>query len=646
MIGAPARAQTLAHTAPPSALLYFRSYSEDPIAAMNRFLSSNLFFSNPVDIQKDMFDAMDKGLEQADAMLGLNAGSLSGYFRSIKGVEAVVYSVELTDSIPEIEFAMKFETNRAEEIYELLSGKLIENVMGNKLSDDETEVDFGGQFSMNIGRHQDSIIFANNSSVFRETIKRIGGSSPNSLAQSEGFKEALASSKVPDYCVFVNVERVFELWGDTMRDQARRVGGMRAGMGMSVVEGLGLFDLSAIGWMENETSSRLSLLAKKPIPAFDILDAGKRGPEGLNSMPASALFGVAWCGNGTTLWKKLSGFLLDGSKFPAAAFVEEGIRSFQKRVGLKAEEIAAMGEGGGSLVLLPSMSTRSSFDGDNVVVTLRPSAATDPVDIVNKLAQNIARRKAEEIVQTTEDGVVWFRINSEDNTGDIPTLAMFGGELIIGVSEAQVRKVLDSRTGKLPTLATYAATQGLPAQASAYMYAGMKGLMADNNDFAGMYGMLRDGAGVAAAINVDNDRCVIQTNRSVSSVIGAFASAQGMYENQRKERRAIQSELELVAKAYADYRTLNGKNPISLESLGFTGPKALKYPGQGSESSPAKPYILVPTGDGDLTDARDIIVVTCGDPRFGRLVGTLNGMSRSLSESQYQAMIRNQRAPK
>jgi hypothetical protein len=292
------------------------------------------------------------------------------------------------------------------------------------------------------------------------------------------------------------------------------------------------------------------------------------------------------------------------------------------------------------------MSTRSSFDGDNVVVTLRPSAATDPVDIVNKLAQNIARRKAEEIVQTTEDGVVWFRINSEDNTGDIPTLAMFGGELIIGVSEAQVRKVLDSRTGKLPTLATYAATQGLPAQASAYMYAGMKGLMADNNDFAGMYGMLRDGAGVAAAIIVDNDRCVIQTNRSVSSVIGAFASAQGMYENQRKERRAIQSELELVAKAYADYRTLNGKNPISLESLGFTGPKALKYPGQGSESSPAKPYILVPTGDGDLTDARDIIVVTCGDPRFGRLVGTLNGMSRSLSESQYQAMIRNQRAPK
>jgi hypothetical protein len=634
--------QTLAHTAPANVLLYVRSYSEDPIAAMNRFLGSNLFFSNPIDIQGSMMDAMDKGFEQADQALGLNVGSLSGYIKSIKGFELVLYNVELTDGFPEIDFAIRVETARADEIYDLLSGKLIEEAMGNKVSDKETEVDIMGQFSMNIGRHQDSIIFANNSSRFRETEKLLGSSMPNSLAQSESFKDALASQTVPDYCVYGNLERAMQLWGETIRDQARRFGGMRAGMGIGIAETLGFFDLAAMGWSETESSSRLSLVSKAPISFFDIMDSGKRGPDALNAMPANLLFGAAWCGNGSMLWKKGSAFLLDGNKFPMAAFVEEGIRTFQKRVGLKAEEIAAMGDGGGSIIVLPSEGTSSRVDDENVVMTLRPSPTADQADIVKRLSETLNRRRGSALEMTTVDGVTWYRMTQEEGQRKLPVAALFGGELILGM-EDMVQQVLQCRQGKTPSLATYAATQGLPTQATAYMYMGMKAIMSQDNSLAAGYSLLRDGSGVAAAMTVDPDRCVIQTNRSISSVIGAFASAQGMYESARRERRAIQAELELVAKAYADYRALHKKNPISLESLGFTGDKALKYPGQGGPEKPAKPYMLIPTGDGDLSSERDIIVCVCPDTRYGRLVGMLSGASRSLSESQYQAMLKNQR---
>lgn len=639
--------QTLAHTAPPTALLYFRSYSDDPVAALNRFTSSNLFWSNPIDLQKDVFEAMDKGFEQADAMLGLNVGSLSRYFRSIKGIEGVVYNIELTDSFPDIEFALKMDTPMADEIYDLISGKLVEEAMGDLTSDGQFEFSGPDSFGMNIGKHRDSIIFASSASLFREITQRIGGASPGNLTQSEGFKEALESSKVPDYCMYVNTGRVLELFGDTLRNQGRRFAGRRAEMGMATIQSLGLWELAALGWMETDSTSRLSMLAKKPISAFSVLDAGKGGPEGLNAMPADVLGGLAWCGNGTRLWKQLSAFILDGEQFPFAAFAEEGIRNMQREIGLKAEEIGALAEGGGSIFYLPSPSTRMRMSEDNFVITMRPSPLTDTAEVVARVNEALMRRREGVLELSVEDGVQWYRFKRNEQAPgrekEMPAVAVFGGEVIAGL-ENLVKRVIDCRTGKAPTLATYAATQGLPPQASAYAYIGLKTVMGQNNRMAPAHALMRDGSGVAAAISVDGDRCVIQTNRSISSVIGTFTTAEGIYENQSRTRREIQRELEEVAKAYAAYRALHGTSPPSLETLGFKGDKALKYPGQTPASGGApKPYALIAIGDVDLENARDIIVCTTADTRYGRLVGTLNGSSRSLSEAQFQAMLKNQR---
>ena len=634
-----APSQTLAHSVSANSLLYIRSYSGDPIEAMKQVFSGGGLYDTPVDID-GIIDMMDEGLQQAGDMMDLGDISLGKWIRSIQGYEAAITRFELTDGFPEVDFVIVMHTTMADEIYSLVSGKLIEDAAADEVSENEMEMSMG-EFSMNIGRHDDMIVFASDQRQLRETMKTFGSVKQGSLAQSPMFKRAMGSDDIPKYCAFINAKHLMKI----AREEAGNWGGNDAGSFEQIAGGLGLFNLAAVGWNEQDTTTHLAVISDGNIPLFEMLDCGKSGHEALDVLPADTAFAMAWNGSADTLWKKVTTFLMDDTRFPMAPMFKERLISLQKQIGIRLEDIAAVATGGMSMAMLPDDRGRIDRFQENFFVTVRTSEPQKAQATIADLMTKMLTPRGGELLVTNEGDRTWFRAKLPNERDRTPCM-VFDGDGIIIAMESAARRALDARSGNFPTLARYGVCKGLPQQASLFAYVSLKAAMAQESELAAAFQRMRDGAGIATAINVDPDRIVIRTSKPITQILGAFGAAGVIHETQSKERRVIRKDLGTIAKAYREYKAKNGKDPASLSALGFTGDKALSYPPNRPANVPGKSYKLVSTEGTDPEDEWSTIVVVCPDSRFGRIVGLINGNVRSLSESQFRAQFTKQRAPK
>ncbi len=566
-------AQTLAHSVPADTLVYFRQ--TDPLSRISKLLGNSLVFSSPVDVQKDFLDGIDKAMGMADGFLGMEVGSLSTYLRSVTNLEGALSRLELTDGYPEVDFVLVFQTPMADKIYALLSGKLIEEQLGTDLGNGETDIDIMGQFGMSLGQKDDKLVLASDQRRLRDTMKTFGSTAANCLAQSAQFKAAVPGDI--DNCLYLRVD-TFAAMG---REQARQQGGGRASMVLSVLDALGIFRIGALGYKEDETTSRLAVLANGAIPLFDILAADGGDPELLHSFPADAAFASVWCGKLLDHWKKGSSFLLDKNKFPAAQFVEEGIRTFQKEVGLKAEEIAAAADGGMAFAVIPNADGRLDDNPENFVLLFRTSDTAKMKEVAGKLGDAFVRRQKGEITVKEEGGVTWYEYSREGMNRPLPSLAVSADFGIVAVPEV-ARRIFAIRAGQSPSLRSVDATKGLQPGAAGYWFVGIKTIMAQGREFSSSYGLLRDGAGIAGAIEMTPEHMIITTNQPLGQVMNSFAVAGMRYETQGTARRAALKDLE---------EDREGLSPVprAAEWQGPGDPRRARIRGRKGALLPAEP---------------------------------------------------------
>ncbi|MAG56870.1 MAG: hypothetical protein CMJ83_11305 [Planctomycetes bacterium] len=634
-----AGAQTLAHCSPADTLVYVRSWNGNPMDAMKKLFDGGGLWDQPIDIDA-MIDMMDAGLDQVGNLIGVETGSLGTYLRSIQGYEAALYRIELADGFPELDFVIAVTTPMADQIYKLLSGKLIEEALADEVGKEEIEVNID-EFAMNIARHGDQIVIGSSTSRLRETMKAFGSVKAGNLAQSKRFKRTLGVDEVPNNCVYVALQPFLLMAKDEI---STRGGGQGAQMFETIATSLGLWKLGAAAWNETDTFSRFALVGNEKIPLFEILDCGKGGHTGLDSMPSNTIFGASWNGNATTLWEKASGFVLDSTKFPMAPMVEEQLRTAQQTVGMKIGEMAALAQGGFSFGFMPDHRGRIEGDFENFFFVVRTGDGNQARDVIDKLSAAMSKRHGGKVDISDENGNSWYRI-THDEVKTLPVLVFTGDDVIVATEEA-ARRVIAARTGQFPTLAKFNVCKGLPQQASAYIFVGLKSILGAEDSFAPAYQRMRDGAGISAAIDLSADRVVLRTNRPVSQIFGVFGGAAAMWEKQKKDRRAIMKDLGEISKAYRAYRAQHGKDPTSMSQLGLSGDKAKAYPPTRPANQAGKPYKLVSTDGADLENDRTVVVVVCPDSRFGRLVGTLSGGASDWSEQRYREMFQKQKHPK
>ena len=112
---------------------------------------------------------MDKGLDQVGKMVGIEAGSMGSYVRSIQGWELVIYTLDLDDGFSDVDFVLALDTPMAKQIYELTSGILLKRAFAEKNEDGDLEVPLEEDFGLNIARRDDKLLIAGSAARLRQT---------------------------------------------------------------------------------------------------------------------------------------------------------------------------------------------------------------------------------------------------------------------------------------------------------------------------------------------------------------------------------------------------------------------------------------------------------------------------------------------
>ncbi len=633
-LGLPSLGQTLAHSAPASTLVYVRQ--TDPIAGFQKFLGSSLFWASPIDLQKDVLSQMDEALGQVDGMLGIEVGSIGGYLRSVKVFEGVLYSLQLTDAFPEIEFAVSIETPQAEAIYKLLSGKLIEEQIAEQSGPEDLNVSIGDAFGIAIARRGDRVIIANDQRRLNETVKGFGSSSADSLAKSKEFQNAIGGDSVPDIVAFSRIAPFLDM---AMQEGPRF---LRREQGpLAVARALGIFKLAGAGYVETDKYSRFGITANEDVLLMDVFATQGGSPEILADMPIDSVFSAVYGAEMATCWKKASSVILDPKKFPFAEAVERGIAEFQQQAGVKVEELAAIATRGIGFAYVPRADGQLDDDPENFIFVLPFSDRAKAMELGSKLMGLAAARMQREL-ETKEDGEVTYYSSSTESKREQPSLA-FTKDRAIFSAATNIRRLLEIQRGKVPGLGSAGVLKGLKPGAAGYGYVGLKSIFAQEREFGPAHAQMKDSAGIAFTYEITPQSFTLTTNAPLSEIAAGFATATSMYEAQEAQRSAALRDLEKIGKAWREYRGAQQKNPNSLSDLGFVGDKALVFPPNPAVGVTTKPYVLTnPPSPTDELRESEIVIAYAPDGSLGRLAVMMDGSTRTTSEVRFQAWLRNQ----
>ncbi len=693
-------AQSLAHCLPADTLLYFRQ--NDPISGMSKFAGNGVLWNKPMDVNAIM-NQMDQGLGMVNDMLGFQPGSMSTWLRSITRLEGAVTRFHLTDGAPEIDFVVILTTPQAEQIYNVVTGKLIEEQIGTKVAEDEVEIGVE-DFGMNLGRRGDQLILASSGDRLRETMKVYGSAIPNSLSQLPQFQDAIKGDGSAT-CFYLRLDALLKMlrdegafkglglgmgFGRSSRSQGGGEGGPpgmnRGAMAVKMAENLGLFQLATLGWAEGDEATRVSVSASADIPLFDIFASEAGGPEILGMLPSDTAFALTFHGDLTTMYQKAAAVFLDAKKNPFAGFLIEGIAQAQRETGLKIEEMLSLHKNGFVVAFLPDENGRVRMDrGEGLLFMAKVTdraLAKDAIMKVLALRKKSGGIEAEPVVREEGDSV-FFEFEEDSSAVLAPTIAVaegvageggvrvvegapgdgevrvtrtnrssrrikrtlaLSGEWLAFGELANIEKVVLLRNGQYPSLATTGALKGLKSGGTAYMYLGLKSVFGQEKNFTSALSSLKDGAGITASVHLTPQRLSIVTTPAVSTAISAFAGADAMYEQQEDERERARKDLAAVGKAWREYKGLQGKAPTGMDQLGLTGEKAVAFPPSRPPTDPGKAYELVAACDPSDTMAEwDIIIATAPDTTLGRIVVTLDGSTKVWAEARYREQIAKQK---
>jgi|GEM_PF-6829154 hypothetical protein len=684
-------AQSLAHCLPKDTLLYFRQ--NDPISGMNKFMGNSTIWNRPMDLNS-VLGQMDEGLGMMNDMLGFQPGSISTWLRSISRFEGAITRFQLTDGAPEIDFVLVLTTPQAEQIYGVVTGKLLEEQLGTKVADDEMEVGLE-DFGINIGRRGEQLIIASSGDRLREIMKVYGSSVQDSLSQLPQFQQSIKGDGSAT-CLYLRIDAVLKMLRDEgvfnraglgfgMRSRGGPGGGRESGppgmnrntMLLRMAENLGLFQIATLGWLEGDDSTKVHIDASADIPLFDIFSSEAGGPELLGMLPADTALGFTFHGDLETMYRKAAAVFLDAKKNPFAGFLIEGIAQVQRETGLKIEEMLALHKSGFVVAFLPDENGRMRMDrGEGLLIMARINDKALARDTITKLLEIRMKRGApkNEVVVREDGDTVFFEfeeeqssyetevavpVPSETNAGDVEvrvnrptrrnssrikrTLALSGEWLAFGQMDA-IEKVVLLRKGQYPSLATTGALKNLKAGGTAYFYAGLKGLFGQQRQFAAALSSLCDGAGLTASMHITPKTFDVLTSPAFSTAVMAFSTADAMYEAQSDERERARKDLATIAKAWREFKGLQGKTPTGVDQLGLTGEKAVAFPPSRPPTDPGKAYELVPACEPtDGLSETEIIIATAPDTSLGRIVALMDGSTAIWSEARYREQVAKQK---
>lgn len=681
-------AQSLAHCLPADTLLYFRQ--NDPISGMSKFAGNGVLWNKPMDVNAIM-NQMDQGLGMMNGMLGFQPGSMSTWLRSITRLEGAVTRFHLTDGAPDIDFVVILTTPQAEQIYNVVTGKLIEEQVGTKVADDEVEIGVE-DFGMNLGRRGDQLILASSGERLRETMKVYGSAIPNSLSQLPQFQDSIKGDGSAT-CFYLRLDALLKM----LRDEgafkglglgmgfgrgARGPGGEggppgmnRGAMAVKMAENLGIFQLATLGWAEGDEATRVHVSASADIPLFDIFASEAGGPEILGMLPSDTAFALTFHGDLTTMYQKAAAVFLDAKKNPFAGFLVEGIAQAQRETGLKIEEMLSLHKNGFVVAFLPDENGRVRVDrGEGLLFMARVTdraLAKDAITKVLALRKKSGGIEAEPVVREEGDSV-FFEFDEDAGAVLAPTIAVaegvagdgevrvtrstnrpskrikrtlaLSGEWLAFGELANIEKVVLLRNGQYPSLATTGSLKGLKSGGTAYIYLGLKSVFGQEKNFTSAISSLKDGAGITASVHLTPQKLSIVTTPAVSTAIMAFSGASALYEQQEDERERVRKDLAAVGKAWREYKGLQGKAPTGMDQLGLNGEKAVAFPPSRPPTDPGKAYELVPACDPtEGMEERDIIIATAPDLTLGRIVVTMDGSTGVWAEARYREQITKQK---
>jgi hypothetical protein len=632
-LACPLPAQSLAAALPASTLVYFRQ--TDVLGGFQRVLGSTLLWDQPIDVEKEVFGPMDAALGQADEMLGIQVGSISAYLRSIKLIEGGLLSFTMTDGMPEFDFVLLVQSTMAQEIYDLLSGRLIEEQIAERLGENELSVNIADMFGIAIGRDGDRLVVASDEIRMRAALKGIAGAPADSLAKALAF-QAVASTAPKDQVFYSRIDS----WLQMARENAPRFSRRSSGP-IAAAESLGLFKLLAGGLVDDEATTRLALRASEEIPIFDFFTCKGATPAALGELPAETVFGITYGGDLTVVWKKVSSLLLDAKKFPFAGEVERAIAEFQQMSGFKVEELARLGVHGTTFAVLPDRHGRIDDDPECFVFIGRHDDPAFARELADRFVERMKAREHVEFTTREEGGQLWY-VASREGSDDRMCMVL-GADQVLVSEEHVIRRLFDIRSGKEPGLAAHGALKGLKPGAAAYTFLGLKSILGTNREFGPAYARAKDAAGVAATVEMTGTSVVVTTNQSLGQVMGAFAAAGALYEVQEVSRDQVSADLKAIAKAYREFRGKHERNPKSTEEMGFTGEKELRFPPDRRPGDRGQAYVVLdaPAPSEQLTEGQ-IIVAHTPDASLGRVVVYLNGDVRNLSEANFRRALANQ----
>ena len=627
---APLPAQTLAHSLPADVLVYFRG--QGSLDELKQRAGAGSIWSSPFDTE-EILSSLDQALSEAENMFGFEGGSLSAYIKSIQSVEGALYRLELTDDIPEMDFAVVIQLPQADEFYKLLSGALVENMLGDLNDEGELEVT-GDEFGMNAAQRDDKIIIASDQRRLRETIASFGTVRAGSLAQTPTFK-FVCEPDAAKGLLYVRLKEFIRMGLENVPSRTRM-------MGVGVAGLLGLTKLEALGYSENDKHTRVALKAGAPVPLLQIHASGSGKPTLLEQMPAETGFGIVYAGNLEEAWKKASQVLLS-EESPMAALMESGLMEFEKETGLKPEEVARLGRRGFGFGVIPDEFGRLDDDGFFLSMVLDdPQTARNFAD---EFLPRLAKQNRRNLDVSQEGEEIWYRFLRKSGRLD-GCLCLRGDRAVAGGLEDTVRKVMASLQGQHPTLKSAGALKGISAKGAGFFYLSLRAIMANEHSFAPALSRLTDTAGIAASVEVFDDRAVLLTNKPLSEVFTAFGMARAHWDAMAEKRRVHRDNLRKIAEACKTYVERTGKAPKSLADLGFTGKNALKGPMMdGKREDGTSLYVLLgpapKQGENEFFSWSHILAY-CKDTRFGRIVVNDQGYAYAMPEARFRYRLASQ----
>jgi hypothetical protein len=320
--------QDILRGTPADAVAYARL--ENPWKTLSSLYSGFLPATSPEEASAQT----EEMLEMSNGLIGLEAGTMSGWMKSVTVIEYALTGLRPGDVEPGADWTAAFHTPLAEAIYDKISRYLEEQAFADRDEKDGFTSVTVDENDLLIKRHEDMLIVASSKSRLDAALAGLRSSPAEGLGKGARFRRVAGEPAGP-IVLYGALSRLIPV---ILEEDGLPVPSMARTMAVQ----LGLSKLEDAGYRENESGeSRLVVAGSGPVPAFEILSAKPAPPDLLHKLPVDTTMAFAWHGSPAELWTKGGGLLLDRERCVMAPLIEEQARSLQQTLGIKLSDLFA-----------------------------------------------------------------------------------------------------------------------------------------------------------------------------------------------------------------------------------------------------------------------------------------------------------------